>query len=395
MLTESLATAEPAFESFKIGIFGSDEDNFVDSIKDMLEMKRHYAEERYTEFRAVMQVHGYAWEAFKVPTEDGYTLTTFRVTGKVQEDGSVVTRDPTEPPVLVQHGLGSDAATWLWTYTKGVPLPLQLYDEGFDVWLGNNRGTGYSQVHESLSSDQKEFWQYDWAEMGRYDTPANISMIKEQTGFEKILYLGYSQGTTQMFYGLSKYEESFYADSLLKFTAFAPCIRFAQDSEKVWGRSIFRYDDLGIYAEGGRFQLGNIAKICTHIPRNCKQAVEWLPMQPSSVQSSLHYGQCSIEKRFQEYSPTYELGDTQTALIPLDSINKVPIAMFVGKDDHLCDAEQARDIRDTMGAAIQHYEELDGFTHLTFGGNSSPDFVQKVVNQLKTGYDRPQRHFLQ
>jgi len=32
--------------------------------------------------------------------------------------------------------------------------------------------------------------------MGTYDTPANISMIKEQTGYEKILYLGYSQGTT-------------------------------------------------------------------------------------------------------------------------------------------------------------------------------------------------------
>lgn len=69
--------------------------------------------------------------------------------------------------------------------------------------------------------------------------------------------------------------------------------------------------------------------------------------------------------------------------------------MFVGKDDHLCDAEQAHDIRDTVGAAIQHYEELDGFNHLTFGQNSSPDFVQKVVNQLKTGYDRPLRLFLQ
>ena len=30
-----------------------------------------------------------------------------------------------------------------------------------------------------------------------------------------------------MFYGLSKMEESFYADSLLKFAAFAPCVRFA------------------------------------------------------------------------------------------------------------------------------------------------------------------------
>mmetsp|Transcript_12646 Transcript_12646/g.17068 ORF Transcript_12646/g.17068 Transcript_12646/m.17068 type:complete len:94 (+) Transcript_12646:579-860(+) len=92
-----------------------------------------------------------------------------------------------------------------------------------------------------------------------------------------------------MFYGLSKLEESFYADNLLKFAAFAPCIRFKQDDEKIYQRSIFKYNDLGIYHEGGAYQTENINKICTHMPRNCKQALEWIPMQPSSVQSSLHY----------------------------------------------------------------------------------------------------------
>ena len=75
--------------------------------------------------------------------------------------------------------------------------------------------------------------------MGKYDTPANISKIKELTGFEKILYLGYSQGTTQMFYGLSKYEESFYADNLLKFLAFAPCTQLGITNRKSWEESIF------------------------------------------------------------------------------------------------------------------------------------------------------------
>ena len=112
-----------------------------------------------------------------------------------------------EPPVLVQHGLALDAADWLWSYAEGIPMPLQLYDAGFDVWLGNNRGTVYSQVHDTLTTKQDEFWLYDWAEMGKYDTVANVKMIKEITGWEKILYLGYSQGTTQMFYGLSRLEE--------------------------------------------------------------------------------------------------------------------------------------------------------------------------------------------
>jgi len=274
-------------------------------------------------------------------------------------------------------------------YFHGVPLPLQMHDAGFDVWLGNNRGTEYSQKHNKYTTADKEFWLYDWAEMGQYDGVANVTKVKEETGADKILYLGYSQGTTQMFYGLSKYEESFYADNLLKFAAFAPCIRFAQDNKRVWERSIFRYDNLGIYHEGGLDQIENSKKICTHIPWNCKQSLEWLIMQPSSVQSSLHYAQSSIEKRFQEYSPTYEQGDTITPLIPLDSIDKVPIAMWVGSDDSLCDKTQAEDIRDTIGDAVKYYREIPGFNHMSFASANDEDFVNDVINQLKTGYDRP------
>ena len=56
----------------------------------------------------VMNQHGYTWEAIKVDTEDGYTLTTFHVTGK--EDQLF---EPTEAPILFQHRLFSDAAHWL------------------------------------------------------------------------------------------------------------------------------------------------------------------------------------------------------------------------------------------------------------------------------------------
>ena len=57
--------------------------------------------EHYFTFDGVMKIHGYTWEAVKVPTEDGYTLTTFHVTGKVDKAGTVTTREATEPPVLV------------------------------------------------------------------------------------------------------------------------------------------------------------------------------------------------------------------------------------------------------------------------------------------------------
>ena len=59
--------------------------------------------------------------------------------------------------------------------------------------------------------------------MGLYDDTANISMIKEKTGVEKVFYLGYSQGTIQMFYGLAHLENSFHVNNVHKAVLLAPC----------------------------------------------------------------------------------------------------------------------------------------------------------------------------
>ena len=59
--------------------------------------------------------------------------------------------------------------------------------------------------------------------MGIYDDVANIKMMKEISGAEKVFYVGYSQGTVQMFYALAHREEEFFVDNLYKFVAMAPC----------------------------------------------------------------------------------------------------------------------------------------------------------------------------
>ena len=43
--------------------------------------------------------------------------------------------------------------------------------------------------------EDSDYWLFSFAEMGLYDDTANIRMIKEETGADKIFYLGYSQGT--------------------------------------------------------------------------------------------------------------------------------------------------------------------------------------------------------
>ena len=120
-----------------------------------------------------MNLYGFTFEAIKVKTEDGFILTTFHVTGN--SEGPF---ENTGSPVLVQHGDSSDGADWLDHYTS-TPMMLKLAEAGYDVWIGNNRGTEYSAEHESLTIDDPEFWQWSWAEMGIYDDVANIKAIKE------------------------------------------------------------------------------------------------------------------------------------------------------------------------------------------------------------------------
>ena len=46
-------------------------------------------------------------------------------------------------------------------------------------------------MHSELDPKDKDFWSFGWAEMGLYDLPANIDLIKSKTGAEKVHYLGH------------------------------------------------------------------------------------------------------------------------------------------------------------------------------------------------------------
>lgn len=56
----------------------------------------------------------------------------------------------------------------------------------------------------TLSPKKDPFWQFTWQNMSRYDLPAAFSFISEVTGFEKIDYIGHSQGTIIMFAALAE-----------------------------------------------------------------------------------------------------------------------------------------------------------------------------------------------
>jgi len=246
-----------------------------------------------------MDLYGYTWESFEVTTEDSYILTTFHITGKVDKPYT-----PTKESILVQHGFLQDAASWIHSYATepplvdpsyepGLPMALQLADLGYDIWLGNNRGTEYSQGHETLTALQHEYWNWTWSEMGLYDDPANITFIKEKAKQDKIFYIGYSQGTVQMFYGLSHIEESFLQDNLIKFIAMAPCSISTgkmKDSDPTevdhafYNFVEFQYHKLGIYDVKGPDWESSLKRGCKVFGKEWCNLTSTLDVQPYGVQ---------------------------------------------------------------------------------------------------------------
>lgn len=100
-----------------------------------------------------------------------------------------------------------------------------LYDNGYDVWMVSCRGTRPSRGHIRLDpagKHRKKYWNFSLHEIGKYDVPATIDYILEQTNQSKLHYVGYSQGTTLFFIMTSTRPE--YNERVASMIAMAPAV---------------------------------------------------------------------------------------------------------------------------------------------------------------------------
>ena len=223
-------------------------------------------------------------------------------------------------------------------------MHLKLAALGYDVYIGGNRGTEYCQEHKKYTVDQREYWEWSFAEMGLYDDVANIKMIKEKTGHDKIFYLGWSQGTIQMFYALAHLEDEFLADSLHRFVALAPCTIAPVDGlESYWYGTLYAMPSVGVYDFYGPNWDSEQQTVCDELGQEACDYVTCYDCFPMSVQSETHWYQNTYTGRFQEWNPDYLKGKDfrESKLVPIDTIDKVPITMMAGTLDDSCSYEQA------------------------------------------------------
>ncbi|XP_018504875.2 triacylglycerol lipase 2 isoform X2 [Pyrus x bretschneideri] len=133
----------------------------------------------------------------KVTTQDGYILSMQRI--PAGKSGGLSGK---RVPVLLQHGLLMDGITWV-LLRPGQSLAFLLADNGYEVWIGNTRGTKYSLGHTSLSPDDPAYWEWSWDELVAYDLPATFQYVRDQTR-QKIHYIGHSLGTLVALAAISK-----------------------------------------------------------------------------------------------------------------------------------------------------------------------------------------------
>ncbi|RZB40241.1 uncharacterized protein BDFB_003922, partial [Asbolus verrucosus] len=131
----------------------------------------------------IIRLNGYPLIEYKVPTQDGYILKMFRI-----PSDNVRNPNAKNHPVYLQHGLVATCANF---------LAFVLADAGYDVWLGNYRGTQYSEGHVNITVYDQKFWEHSMDEVVNYDLPALFrTILAHSEPNSKIIFIGHSLGST-------------------------------------------------------------------------------------------------------------------------------------------------------------------------------------------------------
>ncbi|NXT55583.1 LICH hydrolase, partial [Pluvianellus socialis] len=353
----------------------------------------------------IIRYHGYPSEEYQVTTEDGYILGVFRIPA-----GRNSRNTGKKPAVLLHHGTLGDSIHWISNLPNN-SLGFILADAGYDVWLGNSRGDTWSLKHKTLKPKQKEFWQFSFSEMGKYDIPAELYFIMNKTGQKDVYYVGHSEGSTAGFIAFSTYPELaqrvkvFFAlgpvttithatSPLVTFTRLPQslirlllgCKGVLQQNELMKGPLTWFCSTLGrvctavfCYIAGDRPQSLNVSRIDAYIGH-----------YPAgiSVQNVIHWHQLVRADQFQayDYGPKENMKKYNQSTPPAYKIEKIstPVAVWSGGLDKFADPKDMAKLLPRITNLVYH-EHFPAWGHLDFiwGLDATERMYRKIIELMK------------
>ncbi|XP_022222225.2 lipase 1 [Drosophila obscura] len=332
------------------------EDNFPASV----------IEDAHLSTLQLLEKYKYPAETHQVTTEDNYILTFHRIPR------------PGAQPVLLVHGLEDTSSTWIMMGPHS-GLGYFLYDQGYDIWMGNVRGNRYSRGHLKLNPNtDRAYWAFSWHEIGMYDLPAMIDGVLAKTGFHKLNYFGHSQGTTSFFVLASsrpEYNAKIHLMNALAPVAFmghmkTPLLGMARVGIKMLGESLELFPHSDIYLNqclqsagmlktcirfywqvvgknSDEFNMTMFPVVLGHIPGGC------------NVKQPVHYFQLQRSDRFCQYD--YEAKENQKMYgrnTPPDyRLERItaPIALYYGSNDHLSAVEDVQRLAKILPNVVESH----------------------------------------
>ena len=109
----------------------------------------------------------------------------------------------------------------------------------------------------------------------------------------------------------------------------------------------------------------------------------------SSVKQLLHFAQLIKDKQFQHYdfrsdqANIKEYGQIIPPVIDLKKIQKVSVAMFVGKNDDVANPIDTRWAKKKVNTTL-FYEEIDNFDHGSFTIGRNMSYLKDVLVLLNS-----------
>ncbi|XP_041874833.1 lysosomal acid lipase/cholesteryl ester hydrolase-like isoform X2 [Corvus kubaryi] len=353
----------------------------------------------------IIRYHGFPSEEYEVTTEDGYILGVYRIPA-----GRNSQNTEKKPAVLLHHGVLADATHWISNLPNN-SLGFLLADAGYDVWLGNSRGDTWSLKHKTLKPCQKEFWQFSFDEMGKYDIPAELYFIMNKTGQKDVYYIGHSEGSTAGFIAFSTYPDL--SQKIKAFFSLAPVVTITHATSPavkltqlpqplirllLGCKGAFHYHEL---MKGLATQLcACLGKVCGNIfcaiaggriqNMNTSRADAYAGHYPAgtSVQNVIHWHQILRADQFQAYDygckeNMKRYNQTAPPVYKIEEI-RTPTAVWSGGEDKFADPKDMARLLPRITNLIYH-EHFPAWGHLDFiwGLDATEKMYLKIIELMK------------